>query len=70
MFFKFLNDITFLNSNNLRKGQKERLQTFFPAILDRLLSRQAKMRFSKGGFQGLKEFKVIPRFQKLLKHSC
>ena len=41
-FFKIINKIAFLNPSNLRKSQKERLQTHFPTILDGLLSRQAK----------------------------
>ena len=36
--------VTCIKWRRLRKRQKERLQTFFPAILDGLLSRQAKIR--------------------------
>ena len=45
-FFKILNEIAFLNPNKLRKRQKERLQTSFMAVLNGLLSRQAKIIFS------------------------
>ena len=68
-FFKRLNKIAFLNCNNLRKRQKERLSTFFPAILDRLLSRQAKLRFFKSGFQRFKWSKLGPGFETLVKYS-
>ena len=68
-FFKILNEITFLNSNNFRKRQKERLQTLFKAILDGLLSRQAKTIFFKGIFRRFKASKFGPWFQKLLKSS-
>ena len=60
LFFKILNKITFLNSNNLRKSQKERLETFFTAILDWLLLRQAKIIFFKGIFWILKGLKLVP----------
>ena len=53
----------------LQEKEKKRLQTFFPAILDGLLSRQAKMRFFKDIFQRLKGSKFGSGFQKLLKYS-
>ena len=64
--FEILKETAFLNPNNLRKRQKERLQTFLTATIDGLLSRQAKIIFFKGIFQRLKGFKCGPRFQKLL----
>ena len=64
--FEILKETAFLNPNNLRKRQKERLQTFLTATIDGLLSRQAKIIFFKGIFQRFKGFKCGPRFQKLL----
>ena len=58
-----------ISEAQLQEKEKKRLQTFFPAILDGLLSRQAKMRFFKDIFQRFKGSKFGSGFQKLLKYS-
>ena len=65
-FFEILKETAFLNPNNLRKRQRERLQTFLTATIDGLLSRQAKIIFFKVIFRRFKGFKCGPSFQKLL----
>ena len=59
-FFEVLNEMAFFKPNNLRKRLKERLQTFFTAILDELLSRKTKIIFFKGIFQRFKGSIVVP----------
>ena len=60
-----MNDIVllFLNPKNLRKKQKERPETFFPAILDGLLPKQAKIMFFKVVL--IKNQFLKPLFQKI-----
>ena len=58
-FFKILNEIAFWTLITWER-YKKRLEIIFPAILERLLSRQAKMRFKRS--------KLSPGFEKLLEY--
>ena len=66
IFFLWNFEWEFLNPNNKKKQKrdkkrkKERLHTFFTAILDALLSRQTNTIFFKGIFRDLKNLKLVP----------
>ena len=56
-------------NNTLRNRKKEKVSTFLPTILDKLLSRHGKIRFFKSILWRFKGSKVGPVFQKSVKHS-